>query len=31
MELDWNILRSGEQTIYRLRGLYENTVTAVLR
>lgn len=23
MELDWNILRSGEQTIYRLRGLYE--------
>lgn len=24
MEFDWNILRSGEQTIYRLRGLYEN-------
>ena len=23
MEFDWNILRSGEQTIYRLRGLYE--------
>lgn len=23
MELDWNILRSGEQTIYRLRGFYE--------
>lgn len=23
MEFDWTILRSGEQTIYRLRGLYE--------
>lgn len=23
MEFDWSILRSGEQTIYRLRGLYE--------
>lgn len=23
MQLDWNILRSGEQIIYRLRGLYE--------
>ena len=23
MEFDWNTLRSGEQTIYRLRGLYE--------
>ena len=23
MQLDWKILRSGEQTMYRLRGLYE--------
>ena len=23
MELDWTILRSEEQTMYRLRGLYE--------
>ena len=23
MDFDWSILRSGEQTIYRLRGLYE--------
>ncbi len=23
MELDWNILRREEQTMYRLRGLYE--------
>ena len=23
MEFEWNILRSGEQTIFRLRGLYE--------
>ena len=23
MDFDWTILRSGEQTIYRLRGLYE--------
>ncbi len=31
MELDWTILRSEEQTMYRLRGLYESTATAVLR
>ena len=24
MDFDWSILRSGEQTIYRLRGLYES-------
>ena len=29
MELDWTILRSEEQTMYRLRGLYEKY--AVLR
>ena len=23
MEFDWSILRSSEQTVYRLRGLYE--------
>lgn len=23
MQLDWTILRSGEQIMYRLRGLYE--------
>ena len=31
MQLDWTILRSGEQIMYRLRGLYERYATAGLR
>ena len=28
MDFDWTILRSGEQTIYRLRACMKSTVTA---
>ena len=31
MQLDWTILRSGEQIMYRLRGCMSGTATAGLR